>query len=198
MFITFEGIEGSGKTTQIHYLKHHFETLGKTVVTTKEPGGTPMGKLLREMILNPQVQFKHPNTEVLLFLADRFEHLQTVVKPALEAGSVVLCDRYCDSTYAYQVGGRGLSAEWIHAIDAGFVFKPNKTILLDLPAEDGIQRAKQRALLDRFEQEALDFHRRVRQAYLDVASREAERFVLVNGNQTPQAVFEDILKGLGL
>jgi dTMP kinase len=113
LFVTFEGIEGSGKTTQLDKIADFLESQGRSVVRTKEPGGTPVGLKLREMILNPETQFSGSTTEVLLFFADRIEHVQTVVVPALERGDIVLCDRYFDSTEAYQIGGRGMERAFI-------------------------------------------------------------------------------------
>jgi dTMP kinase len=179
MFITFEGIEGSGKTTQISRLKAWFESQGQSVITTKEPGGTALGQTIRQLILDPGTQFTNPHTELLLFYADRLEHISSVIQPALDQGKIVLCDRYIDSTWAYQSGGRQISETIIASLNKLTSVMPDKTILLDITPEEGLKRAKKRAELDRFEQEELSFHHRIRDTYLQLAKQNPRRIDLV-------------------
>lgn len=202
MFITFEGIEGSGKTTQIHLLHDHLKQMGRQVVVSKEPGGTPIGLKLRQLLLDPNHVFMHPQSELLLFYADRLEHISGVISPALTRGDVVLVDRYVDSTYAYQCGGRGISDSIVQGLNALVGVMPTLTILLDLTVEEGLQRAKNRAGLDRFEQEDLAFHERVRNGYLEREKAEPNRIRRIactgkNSHDVHHAVLE-IVKEFGL
>jgi dTMP kinase len=193
MFISFEGIEGSGKSTQIERVAAWFTERGRELVLTKEPGGTELGLKIRRLLLDPKTHIKHRYTETLLFYADRCEHVQCVLTPALQAGKIVLCDRYHDSTIAYQVGGRQIDARLLPSLNAAVGLIPKLTILLDLPVEEGLKRAKNRATLDRFEQEALSFHQRVRDSYLDQAKKEPERVkVVAVVGLNPDEVFEKI------
>ena len=193
MFITFEGIEGSGKTTQIQRCAAFLRSKGYDVVQTREPGGTAFGRCLRQLILDPQQSFRHAYTEVLLFYADRLEHIETVIRPALSEGKMVVCDRYVDSTIAYQMGGRGISMQMIDSLNHTIDLWPDHTILLDLDAAEGILRAKKRAALDRFEHETLSFHESVRQAYLDQAKKYPKRIRCFSvQNLNPDAVFSEI------
>lgn len=180
MFITFEGIEGSGKTTQIERLKTYLESQQHTVVVTKEPGGTSFGQHIREMILNPNTTFSHSYTELLLFYADRAEHVEQVVKPALSNNNIVICDRYIDSTYAYQCAGRGLPKQYIDQLNSIINLTPDITILLDCDPKVGLQRASKRAALDRFEQEELSFHTKVREAFIKQAELNQNRIHVVH------------------
>ncbi len=179
MFITFEGIEGSGKTTQISRLKAWFESQDKSVITTKEPGGTALGQTIRQLILDPGTAFTNPHTELLLFYADRLEHVTSIIQPALDQGKVVLCDRYIDSTWAYQSGGRQISETIITSLNKWIPLMPDKTILLDIAPEEGLKRAKKRAALDRFEKEELSFHHRIRDTYLQLARQYPDRINLI-------------------
>ena len=193
MFITFEGIEGAGKTTQIQYLARYFESKSRSVVITREPGGTAVGQQIREWILNAQTTFQSDLTELFLFFADRFEHIETIIKPALAEGKVVLCDRYVDSTVAYQVGARGLDEDAIQTIVKLLPLMPDYTLLLDLPVEEGLKRAKNRASLDRFEQESSSFHTQVRNKFLDIASKNPQRVLPFNVvGKEPEALFQMI------
>ncbi len=180
LFITLEGIEGSGKTTQLKRLAPYLEGKGIPVRTTREPGGTPLGQNFRSLLLDPSTQWTSPYSELLLFSVDRLEHVGQVIKPALEKGISVLCDRYSDSTYAYQKGGRQLDAKLVNTLChlAGAVI-PDLTILLDIDPLEGLRRAKSRQALDRFESEALDFHGRVRAAYLELATKFSDRIHLI-------------------
>lgn len=193
IFITFEGIEGSGKTTQNQNLATYLKEKDHQIVQTREPGGTPFGTQIREWILDPAKRFQNPLTEVLLFYADRLEHISTVIQPALDQGKIVLCDRYVDSTWAYQVGGRQMPQSLISDLNKTISLIPNLTILLDISEEEGLARATKRAKLDRFEQEEIAFHRRVRQAYLDRAAQFPDRIIKINvENLSPDQVFEII------
>ena len=175
MVISFEGIEGSGKSTQITLLENQLIQQKHKVYTTKEPGGTSVGLQLRSMILNPNQEFGSNFTELLLFYADRLEHVKTVLEPKVNDGFIVLCDRSLDSTMAYQHAGRGVDIQLINQLNQLVNWKPQKTILLDISPEEGIQRAKKRAALDRFEQEDLSFHHRVRDQYLQISQSESDR-----------------------
>lgn len=192
MFITFEGIEGSGKSTQQEIIAHWLREAGHQVCVTKEPGGTDFGMNIRKLILDPATNFESKYTELLLFYADRLEHIACVVKPALAAGKIVLCDRYIDSTVAYQHGGRRLEMKTIESLNSLVNFSPELTILCDIEAEKGLQRAKNRAELDRFEQETIEFHHRIRDTYLTLASQYPKRIKYVNADQAIDAVTTDI------
>ncbi len=182
-FITFEGIDGAGKSTHITAIAELLRSKGMRVVCTREPGGTPIGEKLRELLLHEPMSLE---TETLLMFAARQEHLKTVIEPALARGDWVLCDRFSDATYAYQGGGRGLCKEkflaieaWVHAH-----LQPDLTFLFDLPptvASDRIQKTGRS--LDRFEEEKADFHQRVRQAYLERAAAYPQRFCIINAEQ---------------
>lgn len=193
MFITFEGIEGSGKTTQINLVEAYLIKQGREIIKTKEPGGTPLGMQIRQWLLNPEESFGSPYTELLLFYADRLEHISKVIEPALAAGKIVLCDRFVDSTIAYQQGARGMPKALISQLNALLPIMPKLTFLLDLSVEEGLKRAKNRAELDRFEHESVAFHQRVRQTYLDQAVLYPDRIkkISVEGC-SPGIVFDKI------
>ncbi|MEF8712995.1 MAG: dTMP kinase [Accumulibacter sp.] len=186
--ITFEGIDGAGKSSHLAdaaaFLGHH----GRTVLTTREPGGTPLGEKLRELLLH---QAMHLETEALLMFAARREHLERVIEPALERGDWVICDRFSDATYAYQSGGRGLDRlkfaqleQWVHPH-----LQPDLTLLFDVPSAIAGQRiAAQGRELDRFEQERADFHERVRQAYLERAAAAPQRMQVIDAAQAPEVI----------
>lgn len=188
MFITFEGIEGSGKTTQQRRLAAALEAAGRTVVVTKEPGGTPLADRIRALLLDSQSVID-PIAEVFLFAASRRQHTTEVIEPALVRGEVVLCDRYTDSTLAYQGFGRVIDLDRLRALNrwATNELAPRLTLLFDLPEEEGLRRARSRnatATNDegRFEAEDLRFHRRVREGFLALAVAEPERFIVIDGN----------------
>ncbi|MFP6664334.1 MAG: dTMP kinase [Deltaproteobacteria bacterium] len=176
-FITFEGIEGSGKSTQAARLADALKRAGHEVVTTREPGGTELGRKLRAILLEADAVAPTAETELFLYLADRAEHVSRLIRPALERGAVVICDRFSDSTLAYQAWGRGLDQEMVRSADlfARGGTAPGRTILLDLPVEDGLARARQTGPADRIEQETLAFHRRVQQGFHEIAAAESER-----------------------
>jgi dTMP kinase len=183
MFITFEGTEGVGKSTQIDKIYNYLVSQNIPVIKSKEPGGTPFGLQLRKMLLDPNMVFKSDLTEVFLFYADRLEHVERVIKPALNENKVVLCDRYIDSTIAYQVGGRNMPEKLITTLNSFVTLKPNLTILMDMDLTEGLNRAQKRGDIDRFEQETLEFHKRVRQGYLNQAEKEPDRIKVVNVNR---------------
>jgi len=178
--ITFEGIEGSGKSTQIKRLHDYLDSEGVSVLKTREPGGTSFGKALRQILLDPDTHLKDLRTEILLFTADRLEHIQSVIQPALNEGKVVLCDRFIDSTVAYQHGGRALQRELVDYFIQMISLRPALTFLLDLDPDLGLKRAGRRSKFDRFEQEELAFHNRVRKGYLAQVKSDPDRFCVIN------------------
>ena len=195
-FITFEGIDGAGKSTQIDALESFLTAQGIEVVRSREPGGTPVGEKIREMLLNDDMTVR---TETLLFFAGRAEHVETKIKPALERGAWVLSDRFADATYAYQVGGKGFSSEETEALEAWTLkgFSPDMTVLFDLSPETAETRRHVRAgEEDRFERENNDFFKAVRNAYLDRAERNPDRFLTVDAGDTPEAIAAVIQSGV--
>lgn len=184
LFITLEGGEGAGKTTSIAFVRAFLEQAGKKVLVTREPGGTPLGEKIRSLLLEGREDM-HADTELLLMFAARAEHVARVVQPALAAGSVVVCDRFTDATYAYQGGGRGVSAARIAALEEWVQqgLRPDLTLLLDIPVDQGLKRAGQRSAPDRFEREALEFFERVRQSYLAIAAREPQRVKIIDASK---------------
>jgi dTMP kinase len=201
MFITLEGIEGTGKSTQLRLMAEYLESRGQDVLLTREPGGSDLGRELRRMLLHMDNQGMAPTAELFLYLADRAQHVAQVIRPALEAGKWVISDRFADSTVVYQGYGRGLDPKLLHSLNAVAVdgLWPEMTILLDLDPETGLNRALARNLREgksreegRFEAEALDFHRRGREGYLTWAAIHPERFRLVDGKDTPEVVFQRI------
>ena len=201
-FITFEGIEGSGKSTQISRLQQHLSEQGRPVRLTREPGGTPIGDQVRRILLDPANRLLDSTAELLLYAASRAQHLREVILPELKAGRIVLCDRFSDATLAYQGYGRGLSIPTIRELDrivtAGL--RPALTVLLDLPAETGLGRARGRNTAQglhneaRFENEDLLFHNRVRDGYLRLAQEEPSRIRIVNAARKPEEIQDDVRK----
>jgi len=194
LFITLEGPEGAGKSTNREYLAERLRAQGLDVLMTREPGGTPLAERIRELLLSPSDEPMHSDTELLLVFAARAQHLAQVIRPALERGAVVLCDRFTDATYAYQGGGRGLSLTRIEQLET-FVqgaLRPDMTLIFDLPVEIGLSRAAARGRLDRFEQEGLAFFEAVRSAYLDRARKAPERYRIVNAARPLSAVQQDL------
>ena len=187
-FITFEGIDGAGKSSHIAGVSELLARRGIQVISTREPGGTPLGEKLREILLNDPM---HLETETLLMFAARREHIAEVIEPALARGEWVVCDRFTDATYAYQGGGRGLDRHkfaelehWVHGH-----LQPDLTLLFDLPFSVARERiALQTRVLDRFEQERADFHERVRQAYLERAAAAGQRIRVIDAGQTPEQI----------
>ncbi|MDY0250085.1 MAG: dTMP kinase [Pseudomonas sp.] len=185
LFITLEGPEGAGKTTNRAYLAEQLQGQGFRVALTREPGGTVLAEQIREILLAPHDEAMAVDTELLLMFAARAQHLAQVILPALAEGKIVICDRFTDATYAYQGGGRGLDCSRIALLEQ-FVqgdLRPDMTLLFDLPVSDGMARAVARGKLDRFEQEQQVFFESVRQAYLRRAAEDPERFRLVNAQQ---------------
>lgn len=190
LFITLEGPEGAGKSTNRDYLAALLREHGVDVVLTREPGGTPLAERIRELLLAPADEPMASDTELLLVFAARAQHLQQVVRPALTRGAVVLCDRFTDATYAYQGGGRGVPAERIALLE-DFVqgaLRPDLTLVFDLPVEVGLARAAARGRLDRFEQERLEFFEAVRSTYLQRAAQAPERYRVLDAAQPLDAV----------
>jgi dTMP kinase len=193
LFLTFEGPEGAGKSTQTRLLAAWLQEQGFSVVETREPGGTRLGQEIRQLLLHQDRM--SAEAEYLLYSADRAEHMRTLIRPALAQGQIVLCDRWLDSSLAYQGFGRGLDLAWLRTvaertiqtvwIGRRFAFEPARTFLFDLPPEVGLARL---ANPDRLERENIEFHRRVRQGYLQLASAEPERFVVLDAMQTPQVL----------
>ena len=195
-FITLEGGEGVGKTTNLIFVKHWLEVQGKKVIVTREPGGTPLAERIRKLLLDPS-EVVATETELLLMFASRAQHLAEVIRPALNRGDWVLCSRFTDSTYAYQGGGRGIEtsridvlADWLHA-DC----QPDATLLLDLPAEAGLERARARDELDRIEQEQIDFFERVRQVYLQRANA-SHQAAIVDASKPLEQVQQQLVEAL--
>nr|WP_219857354.1 MULTISPECIES: dTMP kinase [unclassified Pseudomonas] len=185
LFITLEGPEGAGKSTNRDYLAERLRAQGIEVVLTREPGGTPLAERIRDVLLTPGDEPMNPDTELLLVFAARAQHLAEVIRPALARGAVVICDRFTDSTYAYQGGGRGLSMERITTLET-FVqgdLRPDLTLLFDLPVEVGMARASARGRLDRFELEGQAFFDAVRSAFLQRAKAEPTRYYLLDAAQ---------------
>lgn len=188
-FLTFEGLDGSGKTTQLRLLAAELRRLGFDVAETREPGGTVLGKRIRELILEDDAA-PAPLAELLLFAADRAQHLETLIKPALAAGKIVISDRYADATAAYQGAGRGFPAERIlQTIElATGGFKPDLTLFFDLPTEAALARTNNRAdegeKLNRLDKETIDFFERVRKSYLQIAAAEPKRFRVIDANRS--------------
>jgi dTMP kinase len=200
VFITFEGIEGSGKSTQIVLLAKYLSAHAKAVTLTREPGGTEIGDQVRKILLDPANKALHPRAELLLYAAARAQHLEELVRPALAAGNIVLCDRFSDATLAYQGYGRGLDREMIQALDRMVTAaqRPDLTVLLDIDASAGLARARGRnssrglEAEARFENEALAFHERVRQGYLALARQEPGRFRVVNASPATEEIQNNI------
>ncbi|MEE1869574.1 MULTISPECIES: dTMP kinase [Pseudomonas] len=186
LFITLEGPEGAGKSTNREYLAERLRAQGLDVVLTREPGGTPLAERIRELLLAPSDEKMNADTELLLVFAARAQHLAEVIRPALARGAIVLCDRFTDATYAYQGGGRGLSLERIATLE-NFVqgaLRPDLTLVFDLPVEIGLSRAAARGRLDRFEQEGQAFFEAVRQAYLARAQATPQQYKLIDAAQS--------------
>lgn len=181
-FITVEGGEGAGKSTNIEWLRGRLEAAGKSVVVTREPGGTELGEEIRTLLLGHRGDGMSVDAELLLMFAARAEHIARVIRPALDRGDWVLCDRFTDATYAYQGGGRGIESDRIARLES-FVqgtLRPDCTLLLDLPVAEGMLRAGKRSAPDRFEAESLAFFERVRRCYLDRARSMPERFHVID------------------
>ena len=206
IFITLEGIEGSGKTTQVPEVVEFIESHGRSCVITREPGGTVIGQAIRKILLSPQSRGMDPTAELLLYAADRAQHVAETIRPALKGGKVVICDRYYDATLAYQGFARGLDLNLIHTLHATVLgnLLPDLTLLLDLPPRIGLSRAWSQ--IDsggrdrqetRFEEERLDFHRKVRAGYLELARQAPGRFCVVDAARSFSEVRDQICKAVG-
>ncbi|MGB5677018.1 MAG: dTMP kinase [Gammaproteobacteria bacterium] len=193
-FITLEGIEGVGKTTNRDYIRNVLERAGKTCVETREPGGTPLGEALRELLLQHKHEGMSADAELLMMFAARAEHLHKVILPALRAGKVVLCDRFTEATYAYQGGGRGLNHKKISDLENWVQgdLRPDLTIILDAPVAIGRQRAGQRSTPARIEKEQHDFFERVRHTYLELARHYPERIAVIDASVAIDKVQDQI------
>jgi dTMP kinase len=199
--ITFEGIEGSGKSTQIKLVAEYFVKKNVPIIVTQEPSGTDIGRKIGSILFNSEHYYMCAETEMFLFCAARAQHVREKIMPALEQNKVVLCDRFSDATYAYQGAGRGLDHEFIKLINdySALHLKPGLTLLFDLPVEIGLQRAtdrnnrlKEPSSIDRFERENIDFHRRIREGYLNILRNDPQRFRLIDANQDVNAIQEEV------
>jgi len=181
-FITLEGGEGAGKSSNIPFIEAYLRERGIKLLMTREPGGTPLSERIREILLDKQEQHMTSDTELLLMFAARAQHLEQVILPALANGEWVICDRFTDATYAYQGGGRGIARERIGILEQWVQgeFRPDKTLIFDLPVATGLARAGQRSSPDRFEQENLTFFERVREAYLQRAASAPQRYAIID------------------
>lgn len=197
LFITVEGSEGAGKTTALDYLEKAIDAAGIRVLRTREPGGTPLAERLRDVLLDPAGEDVVPLAELLMIFAARAQHLERRIIPALESGCWVLCDRFTDATYAYQGGGRSLGDRPVRVLEelVHEELQPDLTLLLDLPVEVGLERARGRGALDRFEQEDLAFFERVRRTYLKRAAQSSGRYRVFDASR-PQAEVENSLATL--
>ncbi len=200
-FITFEGVEGSGKTTQIRLAGQYLREKGFPVIVTQEPGGTPLGDRIRQILLNRGGFEISGNAEVFLFAAARAQHTDAVILPALERGEVILCDRFSDATIAYQAYGRGLPLAAVRDVCrlASRGISPHLTLLFDLPIETGLERAFRRIAgrdedhrEDRFERETLDFHRRIREGYLSIAREEPDRVKVIDASGDIESTWREV------
>lgn len=195
IFITFEGIEGSGKTTQAKLLSERLKKDGHMVLHTYEPGDSKLGRKIRDILLDSTLKI-NPLVELFLYLADRAQHFEEKIKPHIDAGFIVICDRFTDSTLAYQGYGRGISIELIKKLNKILLddFIPDLTVLLDLPVQYGLQRNQRIKKADRFEMEDIDFHNKVREGYLKIAEAEPERFIILDATESSHKVAEKIYR----
>ena len=201
-FITFEGGDGTGKTTQLRLVESYLRELNRSCVLTREPGGTALGRMLRDVLLEVGDEEIAQSSELFLYLADRAQHVKQIIAPALNAGKIVLCDRFGDSTLAYQGYGRGFDLDWLRRLNdtATEGLRPDLSILLDCPVDVGLPRTARRGAQsldgrpreDRFEREKLEFHEKVRQGFLALARAEAERFRVIDASRPVAEVAKQI------
>jgi len=195
LFITFEGIEGCGKSTQATLLKEYLIQKGQSVFLTREPGGPKISEMIREILLSVDNKEMLPQTEVLLYMASRSQHTGEWIIPELEKGNIVISDRYYDSTFAYQGAARKIDGKLIDTIRryATFGLIPDVTFLVDLPENIGLSRIREEDA-DRLEQESMTFHKKVRNGFLELADKEPERFVVLNGKRSIEEIHTDVIK----
>jgi dTMP kinase len=193
-FITIDGVEGAGKSTQIEFICEYLKAKGVNVVLTREPGGTDVGEKIRTLLLSNSTGKMHADTELMMMFAARNEHIQNKIMPTLGRGDWVLSDRFTDASYAYQGGGRGLDVERIAQLEQWVLqdFTPDMTLLLDVPVEVGMSRVESRGKKDRIELEATDFFNRVRQAYIDRSEQFPDRIKLIDSSQTVEHTKQQI------
>ncbi|MBT5330160.1 MAG: dTMP kinase [Porticoccaceae bacterium] len=194
LFITVEGVEGAGKSTQLSLILKKLESAGIEIISTREPGGTPFAESVRELLLENRDEKVDQITEMLLMFAARSQHLSQLIKPAIAEGKWVVCDRFTDATYAYQGGGRNLGFELVSQLEQLVQgdFRPDKTFYLDLSVEQGMQRVVARGEKDRFEREELDFFEKVRSAYLRLVESNPTRYVVIDASQSLESVQKDL------
>nr|WP_082708688.1 dTMP kinase [Marinobacterium profundum] len=197
-FITVEGTEGAGKSSNIEFVRAELEARGIEVVVSREPGGTPLAEEIRSLLLSPRDERVCEDAELLLMFAARAQHIAALIKPALARGTWVLCDRFTDATFAYQGGGRGVDVQRIRTLESLVqgALRPDCTFLLDLPVELGLERARKRSQPDRFEQEKQAFFERVRASYLQRVEAEPERFAVINAALDMEQVRQQLLPHL--
>ena len=194
-FISFEGIEGSGKSTQAKRLAGYFRSKGQKVIHTAEPGGTNIGQKIRELLLEPENHME-PITELLLYYASRAQHVREVIYPAILDDTIVITDRFADSTVAYQGYARGIDLKLLSRLNeiVNPDLKPFLTFMLDLDVEEGLKRNRKACKEDRFELETVEFHNRVRKGFLQIASEEPERIKVIDASRSPDKISEEIIK----
>lgn len=199
-FITVEGGEGVGKSSNLAFIESYLRNAGKDVVMTREPGGTSLGEKIRELLLDANQSNMAVDTELLLMFAARAQHIEEVIKPALRDGKWVVCDRFTDATYAYQGGGRGVDMQRITQLEQWVQgnLRPDLTLLLDMPVKQGLQRAGQRSIPDRFEREQQSFFERVRETYLIRARQESSRFRVIDASPALEQVQQQIVAVLSV
>ena len=197
-FITIEGTEGVGKTTNIAFIQQWLRSRNVDFITTREPGGTPLAEEIREILLSPRAEKMASSAELLLMFAGRAQHLEQVILPALKRGQWVICDRFTDATYAYQGFGRGMDHDLITNLETIVQgpLRPDFTLVLDIPVELGLQRAGERSSPDRFEQEEIAFFERVRKGYLRLVQRDPHRYLIIDASESLDNVQASIAKAL--
>ena len=197
-FLTIEGVEGVGKTTNIQFIKDWLSLHKIPYLTSREPGGTPIAVEIRQVLLTPRDEIVCDKTELLLMFAARAQHIEQIIVPELDKGNWVLCDRFTDATYAYQGAGRSMDSQIISDLESMIQGKlrPDLTLILDIPPQEGLKRANKRGALDRFEQEKIEFFERVRESYQLIAKRDPERCVVIDASQTLENVQASIKTAL--
>ena len=194
LFISFEGIDGCGKSTQADLLRSYLESKGEQVELLREPGGTALSEQIREILLNPNNDKMDPSTESILLSASRAQLTREIIIPALERGNIVICDRYADSTLAYQGYGRGINLEWLEKLNAFATagLKPDITLLVDLPVDEALNRMQSKSF-DRIEMEGIEFLDKVRSGYLELTDRFSKRYFMIDGKETIEEMSKKII-----